>query len=732
MRLTVLIVLAAVLVPAIAGAQSGSWITSTTGTYHWGDAGNWQSGTVADGANNTATFATAGLTGSVTVKLDTVRTIGSLVFDNPSNAYGWTIQGFTTLTLSNSAGPAVAVNNTAITAVISAPLAGSFTKGGPGTLVLTGSNTGLTGGVTVAAGTLAANPGSLGTSTVTMAGGTLVVGPGSVSTGFDGGVGWTANGNAVFGPNSLQLTNDAGSASSAWFNNPIPTSGPFTLKFTLTNASSSSADGITVGFQKVGVHALGAGGGGLGWSGISPSVALDMNIFSSNTTGGGSGVKWMFNGNVANPVPTTAPVNFGAQNKPTNVIITYDGANAELVLIQGVNVYDTGPVPINFGSVVGSSAYFGFTGGSGGIGSQLSLSNASFSGPGFTTQIVPGTYPNNVVVTSSSTIQVAATPLASAVTMGSLSFATPSANLIVTADPGTVANQQFNLTFGAISLNGPTTLSVVNNGAAGPGTLTLGVVADGASAGSLIKSGSGTLMLPAASTYTGGTTVSGGVLMGANASGSATGTGPVIVAAGGTLRGGGGGGSANPFADSTKAFVGGPVTVQAGGILYPGVNQAGLLTLGGGITFQSDAIWQLFLTTENPRAGPQPADENTNTRVVTPLDILFGGTLHLWIDGALQTYSAGTDYDFYIGRDDGVAAALPTSVAFLPFDFLPPANIADFSLTRSADGRDLILTYAPVVVPEVGTFALIAAASLGLTRFVRRRGFARPPKPPNR
>src|SRR5437660_29829 len=106
-------VILAVLYPTIAAAQSGSWIRNTAGTYNWGDAANWQGGVVADGANNTATFATANLAGSQVVNLDSPRTIGALIFDNPTNGFGWTLSGVNPLTLSNSAvgGPTVAVNS---------------------------------------------------------------------------------------------------------------------------------------------------------------------------------------------------------------------------------------------------------------------------------------------------------------------------------------------------------------------------------------------------------------------------------------------------------------------------------------------------------------------------------------------------------------------------------------------------------------------------------------------
>src|SRR5262245_13198721 len=78
--------------PGLAPAQSGTWSQNIGGTYNWSGATNWQLGVVANGADNTATFATFGLTAPITVTLDTSRTIGSLVFDNPSNTFGWTLR----------------------------------------------------------------------------------------------------------------------------------------------------------------------------------------------------------------------------------------------------------------------------------------------------------------------------------------------------------------------------------------------------------------------------------------------------------------------------------------------------------------------------------------------------------------------------------------------------------------------------------------------------------------
>jgi fibronectin-binding autotransporter adhesin len=75
--------------------------------------------------------------------------------------------------------------------------------------------------------------------------------------------------------------------------------------------------------------------------------------------------------------------------------------------------------------------------------------------------------------------------------------------------------------------------------------------------GVLDKDGAGTMALNFSNSYTGGTLVNGGTLLANNASGSATGTGTVVVAADATLGGTG--------------AVSGAVTVESGGKLAPGV-----------------------------------------------------------------------------------------------------------------------------------------------------------------
>ncbi len=159
-------------------AATATWSNPAGG--QWGTADNWLDNIV--GGGGTADFNTLNISADATVHLDSLRTIGSLVFGDtdPSSAAGWTLtnngaQG-NILTLAGT--PTITVNalGGTKTVTISAVVAGSsgLTKSGSGTLTLTAANT-YTGTTTINGGTLQIGDG--GTS------GTLGSGPVSIASG---------------------------------------------------------------------------------------------------------------------------------------------------------------------------------------------------------------------------------------------------------------------------------------------------------------------------------------------------------------------------------------------------------------------------------------------------------------------------------------------------------------------------------------------------------------------
>ncbi len=102
----------------------------------------------------------------------------------------------------------------------------------------------------------------------------------------------------------------------------------------------------------------------------------------------------------------------------------------------------------------------------------------------------------------------------------------------------------------------------------------------GSGKGSLEKVGSGTFTLTGANTYSGDTTIADGILLANNTSGSATGTGRVMVNSRGTLGGTG--------------SVAGPVTIAIGGTLAPGAS-AESLSLGGDLALESGSTLAIEL-----------------------------------------------------------------------------------------------------------------------------------------
>jgi rhamnogalacturonan endolyase len=121
---------------------------------------------------------------------------------------------------------------------------------------------------------------------------------------------------------------------------------------------------------------------------------------------------------------------------------------------------------------------------------------------------------------------------------------------------------------------------------------------------SLIKTGTGMLVLSGANTYSGNTTINGGTLVVSNLDGSATGTGAVAVNSTGKLSGNG--------------TIAGPVTVNSGGTFTPG-NAFDALTISNNLTLAAGST-TLMKVQHTPM---------TNSSVNVSGLLTLGGTLNV-------------------------------------------------------------------------------------------------------
>jgi fibronectin-binding autotransporter adhesin len=213
----------------------------------------------------------------------------------------------------------------------------------------------------------------------------------------------------------------------------------------------------------------------------------------------------------------------------------------------------------------------------------------------------------------------------------------------------------------------------------------------------VVKAGAGTLTITAANTYSGGTAVSGGTLLINNSTGSGTGSGAITVNNGGTL---GGSGFINAGSNS--------ITINSGGTILggTGASASGSLTVTGSVSLQSSSVIELAL-------GPSGA--HSTLALGTGSSISFQSNQQFsFIDLGAQ----GTTV--YSGIITGVST--------------PPLTMATWTIDNSGwsgtftwdatNGGEIDLTL--IAVPEPGTYAAAALASLTVActlrrRFIRRR-----------
>jgi fibronectin-binding autotransporter adhesin len=497
-----------------------------------------------------------------------------------SAAFGMTIAGSGNLTIGgdigvvNSGAAALTIGNTSNVSpqFFSGTL--SINSAAPNNVSATTINSGtVVAGNTTAfgAGTVTINGGSLRLNAATAAGGTISGFGGTSSSATGAGTPWTVSNTVIasnpINSNVMTLTDGVnGEARAAYYNAPIAYAGGFTASFQYTPVTIG-ADGFAFVLQN---DPRGAGapvaatGGGLGYAGIGAgaaggvggSVAILFNIYNGNDRGTGLAM----NGGVpgVNLVTTNATNNFytsngasnntaaqqlfvpvaflGANTDPMNVTLTYvppSAANLSGTLSEKIvdannsaNTFTTA-YNINLANVLGNgAAYLGFTGSTGATNATQTIGNFSY--------MAGGGYANNVNLAGgvATTIDIAGvTPTNPTVAMGQLTVGAGSSHLNVTASTVNTAGQAYGLSFGNTTLSGGVTFNLANSAGGGGGTLTLANVSDGASAGSINLTGTGSLFVSGYNSYSGGTTAGPGATISV-ANNFALGTGGVTLSGG--------------------------------------------------------------------------------------------------------------------------------------------------------------------------------------------------------
>jgi hypothetical protein len=180
----------------------------------------------------------------------------------------------------------------------------------------------------------------------------------------------TSNGSTQFADTTVRLTNGPTQTGSA-FSNTRVTTARFTTTFQLRvheGTQPNYADGVTFVLQANAPTALGQGLGGLGYQGISHSVAVKFSTFQHAGDPSSSSTGLVLNG--ANPAggmdTTSSGVLLNSQDQK-QVTLTYDGTTLteRIEDIQTHQVFTTS-FTVNIPQILGSdTAYVGFTGATG-------------------------------------------------------------------------------------------------------------------------------------------------------------------------------------------------------------------------------------------------------------------------------------------------------------------------------------------------------------------------------
>jgi hypothetical protein len=217
-----------------------------------------------------------------------------------------------------------------------------------------------------------------------------LTGTGSGTLPAPGGL-WTFNAAATLSGTSAQLTPAVQYAKgSAFYDTPVPTAG-LTASFTVSLNGGTGADGLTFALAdstKTTAGAVGAQGGGLGFSGI-PGISVDLNTYWNSQAGSGN-----FVAVAAGPGSGTDSLTYLAHaTVPTSlrtgthaVTVTITTAGHVQVAVDGMQLIDAVPAA----GVIPATAYAGFTAGTGGATDVHTVSGVTVTTAAPTSTTLPG------------------------------------------------------------------------------------------------------------------------------------------------------------------------------------------------------------------------------------------------------------------------------------------------------------------------------------------------------
>ncbi|WGD29981.1 autotransporter-associated beta strand repeat-containing protein [Ancylobacter sp. WKF20] len=629
--------------PIVGG--DGTWTAAASGVTNWTNS----SGTTRVVSDPTLTAIFAGTAGTVTVDATSgAVSAKGLKFETS----GYTIAGDALTLLNGSTTPQVNVVGSSTTATISAPLAGSngLEKIGDGALVLSGANT-YTGDTTLTAGTLTVSgAGTLGTGSyagalslasgttfdygssaaqtlsgnITGAGGLTVSGTGTLTLSgtntYSGGTSITggtlvASGGSAIGDSSA-VTVATGGTLSVTGNETIGSlagAGAVSLASSQTltaggNNNSTTFSGILSGdgaFSKAGSGTLTLSGANT----FTGALNLQSGTLLVNTTGS---------------IASASSVNLSAGTQ-----LTFSGSGSKSIKVLNDGVGGTGTAFLQLGATQLTI----------GLGDGSGTFSGSITGSGTLTKVGTGTLTLAGTNSSTGTYRVSG---------GSLTVSGGAAiadTALVTVDSGATLTLAASETIGSLSgagsviaTGGSRVLTAGGNNTSTTFSGTLSAPGQGDSLG-LTKAGTGTFTLTGDSSYSGGTTISGGTLQLGNGgttgsiSGNITNNAALIfnrsddISYSGTISGTG---TLQKAGAGTLTFAGtnsstGLTTVSAGTLALTG-GMAGNVTVSSGATFVGTSTG-LVAGTLTIESGGTLAATSGNLFTVGGLSLASGSTI---------------------------------------------------------------------------------------------------------